>query len=142
MYPVERLLDLYKKSIRNKARPEGFIMEAHLAYESLTFCSMYLCDVETPFTQPERNDDSGDPSVLLSVFAQKARPFGAHVLVELSREEIKVAYWYILDNYEEIEDFKSEHIEILEKDNHVNVQLRHKHLFPEWFRQLATSLYY
>ena len=45
-----RLLGSYKKSVRNNAHPEGSIMEAHLAYESSTFCSMYLCDVETPFT--------------------------------------------------------------------------------------------
>ena len=30
----------------------------------------------------------------------------------------------------------------MERDNHVNVILRHKQLFPEWFRQGATSFYY
>ncbi|CAN6586409.1 unnamed protein product [Malus baccata var. baccata] len=142
IYHVERLLGLYKKSVRNKARPKGSIMEAHLAYESSTFCSMYLCEVEIKFSRPKRNDDGSNPNALISVFDQKARPFGAHVMVQLSREEIEVAYWYILDNCDEIEDFIKYmiHIEILEKDSHANVQQRHRHLFPKWFRQRIFSL--
>ncbi|CAN6719181.1 unnamed protein product [Malus baccata var. baccata] len=141
IYHVERLLGLYKKSVCNKARPEGSIMEAHLAYESSTFCSMYLCEVEIKFSRPKRNDDGSNPNALISVFAQKARPFGAHVMVQLSREEIEVAYWYILDNCDEIEDFRKYmiHIEILEIDSHANVQQRHRHLFPKWFRQWVTG---
>ena len=111
---MSRLLGSYKKSVRNKARPEGSIVEAHLAYESSTFCSMYLCDVETEFTRPERNDDGSNPNALISVFAQKARPFGAHVMVQFSREDIEVAYWYILDNCDEIEDFRKYVIVIVE----------------------------
>ncbi|CAL2227868.1 unnamed protein product [Prunus armeniaca] len=47
MYPIERLLGELKKSVRNKAKPEGSIVEAWVQYESLTFCGMYLKDVET-----------------------------------------------------------------------------------------------
>ncbi|CAN6677699.1 unnamed protein product [Malus baccata var. baccata] len=122
MYPVERLLGLYKKSVRNKARPEGSIVEAHLAYESSTFCSI-------------------NPNALISVFAQKVRPFGAHVMVQLSREDIEVAYWYILDNCDEIEDFRNEHIEILERDSHAIVQQRHRQLGKKVIRDYhLTSL--
>ena len=61
-------------------------------WQSSTFWSMYLYDIETEFTRPERNDDGSDPNALLLVLAQKAHPFGAHVMVELSREDIEVAY--------------------------------------------------
>lgn len=110
---IFRLLGTYKKYVRNKARPEGSIAEAYMAYESSTFCSMYLCDVETEFTRPERNNDGSDPSVKLLVFAQKAHPFGGHLMVEMSKEDMEVAYWYILDNCDEIEDFRKYVVQFL-----------------------------
>lgn len=110
---ILRLLGRYKKYVKNKARPDGSIMQACMAKESLTFCSMYLTDVETAFTRPERNDDGPEPSATLSVFAQKVRPIGGHTLIEWSEKEMEVAYWYILDNCEEIEIFKEYVIIIL-----------------------------
>ncbi|KAI5323415.1 hypothetical protein L3X38_032487 [Prunus dulcis] len=41
MYPIERLLGELKKSVRNRAKPEGSIIEAWVQYESLTFCGMF-----------------------------------------------------------------------------------------------------
>ncbi|BBG99529.1 hypothetical protein Prudu_009248 [Prunus dulcis] len=74
MYPIERLLGELKKSVRNRAKPEGSIIEAWVQYESLTFCGMYLKDVETAFNRPQRNNDGGMRKEKLSVFAQSARP--------------------------------------------------------------------
>ncbi|CAL8175206.1 unnamed protein product [Prunus armeniaca] len=76
MYPIERLLGELKKSVRNRAKPEGSIVEAWVQYESLTFCGMYLKDVETVFNRPQRNHDGGMRNEKLCVFAQSARPFG------------------------------------------------------------------
>ncbi|KAI5323775.1 hypothetical protein L3X38_032847 [Prunus dulcis] len=42
MYPIERLLGELKKSVRNRAKPEGSIIEAWVQYESLTFCGIPL----------------------------------------------------------------------------------------------------
>jgi hypothetical protein len=47
MYPIERTLGKDKRYVWNKARPDGSIAECYLAYECLTFCSMYLRDIET-----------------------------------------------------------------------------------------------
>ncbi|KAI5324919.1 hypothetical protein L3X38_033992 [Prunus dulcis] len=57
MYLIERLLGELKKSVRNRAKSEGSIIEAWVQYESLTFCGMYLKDVETIFNRPQRNND-------------------------------------------------------------------------------------
>ncbi|CAL9027333.1 unnamed protein product, partial [Prunus brigantina] len=76
MYPIERLLGELKKSVRNRAKPEGSIIEAWVQYESLNFCGMYLKDVDTAFNRPRRNNDGGVRNEKLSVFAQSARPFG------------------------------------------------------------------
>ncbi|KAI5349975.1 hypothetical protein L3X38_002866 [Prunus dulcis] len=40
MYPIERLLGELKKSVRNRAKPKGSIIEAWVQYESLTFCGI------------------------------------------------------------------------------------------------------
>ncbi|KAI5348850.1 hypothetical protein L3X38_001737 [Prunus dulcis] len=42
MYPIERLLGELKKSVRNRAKPEGSIIEAWVQYESLTFCGIFI----------------------------------------------------------------------------------------------------
>ncbi|XP_042958053.1 uncharacterized protein LOC122293566 [Carya illinoinensis] len=57
MYPFERFLGKFKRYVKNKARPEGSIAEAWVHIECLTFCSMYLQDVETKFNRPDRNFD-------------------------------------------------------------------------------------
>ncbi|KAB2626599.1 hypothetical protein D8674_020217 [Pyrus ussuriensis x Pyrus communis] len=87
MYPIER------------AKPEGSLVEAWVAYESLTFCAMYLEDVETTFNRPQRNNDGGVRKEKLSVFAQIARPFGDPVKGEsFTKKDMEIAHWFILNN--------------------------------------------
>ena len=59
-----------KKYVRNKARPEGSIVEAYVATECVTFCSMYLDDIKTRFNCIDRNIDHewGDNELILSIF--------------------------------------------------------------------------
>ncbi|BBG99186.1 hypothetical protein Prudu_008793 [Prunus dulcis] len=96
MYPIERLLGELKKSVRNRAKPEGSIIEAWVQYESLTFCGMYLKDVETAFNRPQRNNDGGMRKEKLSVFAQSARPFGDQGRGEsFSTNDMEVAHWFV-----------------------------------------------
>ena len=98
-----RLLGELKKSVRNRAKPEGSIVEAWVQYESLTFCGMYLKDVETVFNRPQRNHDGGMRNEKLSVFAQSARPFGDPGRGEsFSRNDMEVAHWFVLNNCDEI----------------------------------------
>lgn len=67
---------------------------------------MYLNDIETIFTRPERNYDGGEKKATLSVFAQSVRPLGGYKMVSWSDEEMEPAYWYILNNCDEVEPFK------------------------------------
>ncbi|XP_042941123.1 uncharacterized protein LOC122275881 [Carya illinoinensis] len=75
MYPFERYLGKFKRYVRNKARPEGSIAEAYVHVECLTFCSMYLNDIETRYQRFERNADLPEQSneEFFSVFSQKIR---------------------------------------------------------------------
>ncbi|CAN6704527.1 unnamed protein product [Malus baccata var. baccata] len=127
MYPIERYLGELKKSVRNKAKPEGSLVEAWVAYESLTFCGMYLQDVETAFNRPQRNNDGGVRKEKLYVFAQIARPFGDPVKGEsFTKKDMEVAHWFILNNCDEL--MKREH------PSHLYAK-KHRELFSSWFHK-------
>ena len=69
----------YKSYVRNKAYPEGSIVEVYIVNESLTFCSQYLLGIETKFNRSDRNvDDLNDQSNEFSVFSQRAHLFGSY----------------------------------------------------------------
>lgn len=57
------------------AKPEVSIVEAWVAYVSLTFCTMYLPDVEMPLNRPQYNNDGGVRKKKHFVFAQIVQPF-------------------------------------------------------------------
>ncbi|KAL0418956.1 UNVERIFIED_CONTAM: hypothetical protein Sradi_1309100, partial [Sesamum radiatum] len=52
---VERYLYKLKQYVNNKAFPKGSMVEGYNIEECLTFCSMYLNDIETQFNKVERN---------------------------------------------------------------------------------------
>lgn len=93
-----------KGYVRNKACPEGSIAEGYIDNECLTFCSMYLKDIETRFNRTERNCDVGDGETksVLSVFKQKARGFGGTKYEEVNMIEWAKVRWYVLNNCAEV----------------------------------------
>ncbi|KAI5337852.1 hypothetical protein L3X38_017123 [Prunus dulcis] len=52
MYPIERFLGQLKKSVCNRAKPEGSIIEAWVEYESLTFCGINRLSLSPLSAQP------------------------------------------------------------------------------------------
>ena len=51
MYKIYTFLCKLKFYVRNKAQTEVYIID-----ECLTFCSMYLSDIESRFNRKDRND--------------------------------------------------------------------------------------
>ncbi|CAL9007224.1 unnamed protein product [Prunus brigantina] len=142
MYPIERLLGYLKKTVRNRAKPEGSIIEAWVQYESLTFCGMYLKDVDTAFNCPQRNNDGGLRNETLSVFAQSARPFGNPVRGEsFSRNDMEVAHWFVLNNCDEIMSYLDEHEEMMKREHpsHLYAKKHPKKNTRGLCRQLKTA---
>ena len=58
MYPFKSFFKKLKEYVKNQARPEGFIAEGYVNDEVLTFCFLYLEDVETKFNWSDRNLDN------------------------------------------------------------------------------------
>lgn len=86
IYPIERTLGKYKRYVRNRAWPEGSIVEGYLVDECLTFCSMWMRGIEMRWNCEERNADGylEETQKGLDVFSQQVRPLGAakYVTVE------------------------------------------------------------
>ena len=96
-----------KKYVRNKARPEVSMAEAYVAIECVTFYSMYLDDIEIRFNHTDRNVDCewGDNKLTLSIFKQMVWPINGRRYEFMDVNELSKVYFYVLNNYEEIEDF-------------------------------------
>nr|XP_028948016.1 uncharacterized protein LOC114820868 [Malus domestica] len=142
MYPIERLFGDLKKSVRNKAKPERSIIQAWVSYEALTFCGMYLKDVETTFNRPPRNNDGGVPKEKLSVFAQVARPFGDPICGEsFSKKDMDVAHWFVLNNCDETLSHLDEHENMMKQaySSHLYAK-KHRELFSQWFLEYVNQL--
>ncbi|KAG8382882.1 hypothetical protein BUALT_Bualt05G0125500 [Buddleja alternifolia] len=85
-----------KQYVGNKAFPEGSMAEGYIVEECLTFCSMYLNDIETQFNKAERNYERhrGRLRERLSVFSENSRLVGKGVydyLDEKLWKQIEVA---------------------------------------------------
>ena len=93
--------------MRNKARSEGSIVKAYVAAEYVMFCLMYLDDIKTRFNHVVRNADHewDDNKLMLSIFKQTVRPLGTRRYEFIDMNKLSKAYFYVLNNYKEIEDF-------------------------------------
>ncbi|CAN6565937.1 unnamed protein product [Malus baccata var. baccata] len=130
MYPIERLLGDLKKSVRNKVKPEGSIIQDWVSYEELTFCGMYLKDVETTFNRPPRNNDG------------VARPFGDPICGEsFSKKNMDVAHWFVLNNCDETLSHLDKHENMMKQAHPSHLYAKkHRELFPQWFLEYVNQL--
>ncbi|CAN6692867.1 unnamed protein product [Malus baccata var. baccata] len=148
IYPIERFLQTLKRYVRNKGHPEGSIAEAYLVDECLSFCSMYLRDVESRRTRRGRNEDGIGSGVFggLSIFDSKGCYMGSGENVELELNVLDQCHRYILNNCDEVNPFRRQHEEFL-KNQHRRARLTVRQIkelskkeFPEWFKQHINSI--
>ncbi|KAL4038146.1 hypothetical protein IC575_001753 [Cucumis melo] len=145
MYPIERSLRTLKQYVRNKARPEGSIAEGYVMNESSTFCSRYLRGIETRFTRDDRNDDTIVENEVIGdfeIFKQKVRPLGTLSVRAISEEEKRLFHWYILNNADEISEYRKKHLRLQRRHAQYSMDLYkiHERAFPEWFRAQVLEL--
>lgn len=95
---------ILKGYVKNKARAEGCIAERYIDNECLTFCSMYLNDVDTIFNKVERNNEMVECAGEISIFSCKGRPFGITEERVMSGPELDKIHTYILNNCPELNE--------------------------------------
>ncbi|KAG8371533.1 hypothetical protein BUALT_Bualt13G0097800 [Buddleja alternifolia] len=114
-----------KQYVGNKAFPEGSMAEGYIAEECLTFCSMYLNDIETQFNKAERNYERhrGRSREGLSVFSENSRLVGKGVYDYLDEKSWKQVHSYVLKNCDEVLTFMR------------NVEKNHEEFFAKWLER-------
>ncbi|GJV67161.1 hypothetical protein Tco_1482670 [Tanacetum coccineum] len=139
MFPFERKMHTLKGYVTNKARPEGCIAQRYIENECVTFCSMYLIDVDTVFNKSERNDEMIHPGGEISVFSSKEHPIGGYKTCDLSEAELMKIHTYILNNCPEMGELINEHKVELEEENFNDVNERHDKEFASWLQQRVDN---
>ncbi|KAH0754685.1 hypothetical protein KY290_024955 [Solanum tuberosum] len=135
MYKIERFLCKLKRYVRNKARPDGSIAEGYIIDECLTFCSMYLTNIETRFNREDQNADgsSNKEEHVLDIFSESVRPFKGEYDA-IPKKDFDMAQWYVLNNCEEAKPFLQEHKNELLNQDVVNIEEKHREHFSLWFK--------
>ncbi|GKD89730.1 uncharacterized protein Tco_1365237, partial [Tanacetum coccineum] len=128
-----------KGYVKNNARPEGCIVQRYIDKECLTFCSMYLNDVDTIFNKVERNNEMVDFGGEISIFSCKGRPFGITEERVMSGTELGEIHTYILNNCPELKELENEHKAQLEAENNRNVNETHDKQFTYWLQQRVND---
>ncbi|GJY09752.1 transposon protein, CACTA, En/Spm sub-class [Tanacetum coccineum] len=136
---ISRKMHILKGYVTNKARPEGCIAQRYIENECVTFCSMYLNDVDTVFNKSERNDEMIHPGGEISVFSSKGRPIGGYKSCDLSEAELMKIHTYILNNCPEMGELINEHKVELEEENFNHVNERHDKEFASWLQQRVNT---
>ncbi|KAK9073871.1 hypothetical protein SSX86_006465 [Deinandra increscens subsp. villosa] len=146
MYPIERYLATLKSYVRNRSKPEGSIAEGYLAEECLSFCSWYLSsDVETIHNKTSRNYDEGGYEDVLPIFSMSGRPIGATGVEALDHDTLSIAHSYVLFNCSEVDEFRTEHLIIVRRENRKlrerEIQRLHSETFESWFEDHVEKLH-
>lgn len=101
-------MEKLRKYVRGKAQPEHSIADAYIANEAQRFCSMYCRGIDAQYTRDEENSNVGQVKKrgTLSLFSQRAQPFGREGSVKLSKPEVETAQFYVLGRCRELEPYK------------------------------------
>lgn len=148
MYLYERRLGSLKRTVRNRARVEGSIVEAYLINELATYCSLYYeQSVETRLNRESRNfaPECESSDQRLRIFKTSCRPLydkaGRHYL--LGDEDYHKAHTYILLNCEEVFPFITmfnEWIKVSEPSiDEAGLDKRRTDHFAGWFETYVSA---
>ena len=104
-----RFIQKLKKKVRNKARVEAGIVDAFLVEEATNHLTLYFKSKAPSIrNKMPRYDDGASTfqgSCDLEIFKCPGRCISPRGIRELSAEEYKVAFLYILTNVPEMDDF-------------------------------------
>ncbi|XP_050369390.1 uncharacterized protein LOC126787579 [Argentina anserina] len=88
MFPMERQLGTYKKSVNNRRYPEGCISKRYITWESVTYCNLYMEGAE-PWEQKTSTNAS-----------------------RLTEQEVLKAHWQVLLECKEVKYYMVQHEEL------------------------------
>ncbi|XP_074299528.1 uncharacterized protein LOC141630649 [Silene latifolia] len=132
MWAMEREMGTYKRRMKNRCRPEGSIVEATIACETIQFCVDYMADVQ-PIGFP--------------ISRHEGRLLGKGTLgkkqMSVDRDSFQKAHLYVLQHMTEVHPYLTEHLDLLKLQNpHKRddwLLNEHSRTFAEWFKGKVMS---
>ena len=92
-----------KNLLRNRAWPEGSIVEVYLESETLAIWERFMDDVKTRYNQDDNMSHHGCAPGETSVFMHGVKPIGQIRVMDLKdKVEINKLAWYVLNNNDEV----------------------------------------
>ncbi|KAL9225974.1 hypothetical protein vseg_001839 [Gypsophila vaccaria] len=132
MWAMEREMGTYKRRMKNRYRPEGSIVEATVASETLGFCQDYLKNVQ-PLGLPTSRHEGR---------LQGKGTLGRKI-IKVDGASFDKAHMYVLQHMMEVHPYLNEHFALLKR------QYPHKHetwlmseqsrLFAQWFKEKVMT---
>ena len=126
MYPFERFMGILKHYVRNRARPEGSIVEGYVTEEVVEFYIDYMA----------RLDPIGVPR---SVHEGKLTGYGTTGRIKVTPTAIQYdqAHFTVMKHMEEVTPYMEEHIGVLRAmhPNRRSVDKLHISQFNTWFTE-------
>ncbi|KAL4017099.1 hypothetical protein IC575_024773 [Cucumis melo] len=92
MYPFERYMKVLKTYVRNRNRPEGYMVENYTVEEAIKFCSEFITGVSSIGLNSSviKRDSNVDRALSVSSF------------IRLSKEQLDQAHLYAIQNVNDV----------------------------------------
>ncbi|CAM8882750.1 unnamed protein product [Rhodiola kirilowii] len=110
MYPIERQLGEYKRSVRNSRYPEGSIAESYVTHECVTCCELYMITNPTQMDSPTEGR-----SYVLNVYSPLIKVSGHSRRIKLNKKQLDMTHWCVLEHCNQVGDYLRRHNEKFER---------------------------
>ncbi|CAM8921952.1 unnamed protein product [Rhodiola kirilowii] len=134
MFPIERQLGEYKRSVRNSRYPEGCIAEQYVMQECVTYCKLYLNETAM--------DSSAEvPLYSLSVYSHLIKVCGHSPRIKLSKAQVDMAHWCVLEHCEQVGNFLEKYDEKWHRENPNRTKIERVTYFLKYFCDWVRESY-
>ncbi|CAM8909852.1 unnamed protein product [Rhodiola kirilowii] len=105
MFPIERQLGEYKRSVRNSRYPEGCIAEKYITHECITYCKLYVNE------SSEMDSSSEVPLYGLNVYSHLVKVSGHSRKINMSNIQLDMVHWCVLEHCQQAKNYVTKHVE-------------------------------
>ncbi|CAM8999586.1 unnamed protein product [Rhodiola kirilowii] len=128
MYPIERQLCEYMRSVRNTRYPEGCIAEQYITHECVLYCKLYMNDAT------EMDSSNEARLYVLNVYSPLITVSGHRPRIKLSKKQLDMMHWCVVEHCVQAKRYIERHAEKFEFEcPNISKKERVKH-FLTYFR--------
>ncbi|CAM8934247.1 unnamed protein product [Rhodiola kirilowii] len=96
MFPIERQLGQYKKSVRNTRYPEGCITEQYVVTECVIYCNLYM-DGAINLSSAKKGT-SYESEFKCSIVLDLVKPIAYKRNFKLDKQPLEIAHWCVMEH--------------------------------------------